>query len=75
MRGMAFMLLTGIVIGGLASARVRGDEPKAEAGKQVATTFDGNVHVTLKYLLYLPPDYDKHDWCCFCTGPASGATT
>jgi predicted peptidase len=61
MRGMAFMLLTGIVIGGLASARVRGDEPKAEAGKQVATTFDGNVHVTLKYLLYLPPDYDKHD--------------
>ncbi len=61
MRGIAFMFLTGIVIGALGSDRVRGDEPKAAAGQQVATTFDGNVHVTLKYLLYLPPDYDKHD--------------
>ena len=39
----------------------RGDEPRGEGGKQIATKLDAQVHVTLKYLIYLPADYDKQE--------------
>ncbi len=61
MRHTPFLLTTCVLLFGSTNPAVRGDEPKAEAGKQVATTFDGNVHVTLKYLVYLPADYDKQE--------------
>ena len=34
---------------------------RAEAPTQKAERLDREVHVTLDYLLYLPPDYDKQD--------------
>jgi predicted peptidase len=61
MRRTAALSATFVVLLGLNAAAVRGADPPAESGKQVPTTFDGTVHVTFKYLLYLPADYDKRD--------------
>jgi predicted peptidase len=66
MQRFAAILVTCAVCGGLNGIGVRGDEPRnerprAEGGKQVAAKLDAQVHVTLKYLVYLPADYDKQD--------------
>src|ERR1700685_3291072 len=66
MRRFAAILVTCAVCGGLNRVGVRGDEPRnegarAEAGKQVAAPLDAQVHVTLKYLVSWPADYDKQD--------------
>jgi len=37
------------------------DEPKPEPGKQVPQRLDRVVRVTLRYLLYLPPEYAQKD--------------
>jgi predicted peptidase len=60
MRRIAIFVL--VVCGGtLGLGGLRADEPRGEEGKQVATKLDAQIHVTLEYLLYLPPDYEKHD--------------
>jgi poly(3-hydroxybutyrate) depolymerase len=61
MRKIAAILMTCAVCYGVNGIGVRGEEPRAEAGKQIATKLDAQVHVTLKYLVYLPADYDKQD--------------
>jgi predicted peptidase len=61
MRGITTILVTCAVGFGASGVGVRGEEPRAEAGKQIATKLDAQVHVTLKYLVYLPADYDKQE--------------
>jgi predicted peptidase len=64
MRRLTLVLFTLTFCVGIHSwnaAPVRADDAHAEAGKQVPETLDKQVHVTLKYLLYLPADYDKQD--------------
>jgi predicted peptidase len=61
MRKIAVLLATCAVCFCLDNAGVRADGPRAEAGKQIPTQLDAQIHVTLKYLLYLPADYDKQD--------------
>jgi len=61
MQRFAVLLLTCGACWGLNSLAARGEEPRGESGKQIATQLDAQIHVTLKYLLYLPADYDKQD--------------
>jgi len=61
MQRLAILLLTFAVGYGLGAVGVRGDEPRGEAGKQIPTQLDKQVHLTLKYLIYLPAEYDKQD--------------
>lgn len=51
-----FFALMGQVGGGLGA-----EEPRPEPGKQVPQQLDRVVRVTLKYLIYLPPDYAQKD--------------
>jgi predicted peptidase len=60
-RRIAAIWVTCAVCLGLSVAGARGDEPRGEGGKQITTTLDTQVHVTLKYLIYLPADYDKQE--------------
>ena len=61
MRRILVLLVTCAVCYSLSGVVVRGEEPRGESGKQIATKLDAQIHVTLKYLLYLPADYDKQD--------------
>lgn len=61
MRTIAATLLTCVTCFGLSAANLRADEAGAAAGKQVPAKLDAQVHVTLNYLLYLPPGYEKQD--------------
>jgi predicted peptidase len=61
MQRLTALLVTAALFCGLNGVGVRGDEPRGEAGKQIATKLDKQVHVTLKYFVYLPADYDKQD--------------
>jgi predicted peptidase len=61
MQRIAAILVACGVAWGLNGVGVRGEERRAESGKQIATKLDAQVHVTLKYLIYLPADYDKQD--------------
>jgi predicted peptidase len=63
---IAVLVVTCGVCWGISGVVVRGEEPpsdgpRGESGKQIATKLDTQVHVTLKYLLYLPADYEKQD--------------
>jgi predicted peptidase len=61
MRRISLILVACVVCCGWNRVGVWGAEPRGEAGKQVATKLDTQVHVTLKYLVYLPADYDKQE--------------
>ncbi len=61
MRRFAVLLTMCGVCWVLGGVGVRGEEPRGESGKQIATKLDTQVHVTLKYLVYLPADYDKQE--------------
>jgi predicted peptidase len=61
MRTIAAPLLTCAICCGLTVADLRADDAQPAAGKQVPAKLDAQVHVTLNYLLYLPPGYDKQD--------------
>ena len=61
MRTIAATLLTCAACYGLVAADLRADDAPPDAGKQVHARLDAHVHVTLNYLLYLPPGYDKQD--------------
>jgi predicted peptidase len=61
MRRIAASFVMCAVCLGPYGVEARGDEPRAEGGKQIATQLDAQVHVSLKYLVYLPADYDKQD--------------
>jgi predicted peptidase len=58
---IAIFLACCVCLLGATGANVRGDDARPEAGKQIAEKLDAQIHVSLKYLLYLPADYEKQD--------------
>jgi predicted peptidase len=62
MKCYQFIMLSGIIVG-LAIYDGFSPSQAAEGGKQQAAVMEREIKVTLKYLLYLPKDYDqKESW-------------
>jgi predicted peptidase len=59
MRNLKFVLISGLVFGVAVLSQL--SRSSAEDGKQKGATLDRMIKVSMKYLIYLPKDYDRQD--------------